>query len=276
MLINDMPGYGKVALAAMVPILSRMGYYTYQMPTALVSNTLDYGKFYIEDTTEYMKKTWAVWQELGFEVDCICTGFVTSVEQAELIAEYIKKRRTGSGGNCLVMVDPIMGDGGHLYNGIGEERVAAMRKLIAQSDVMVPNLTEAQYLTGLYIGKEKCTQKEIRALIDGLKEVSGKSVVITSTEEESGGRHLVCGYDSLRGEYIEIPYEYVPVRVPGSGDIFSAVMTGRLLAGVSLQESVESAVRILTKLIADNQGHLTGYKGILLEKYWDVFEAELG
>ena len=71
LIINDMPGYGKVALAAMLPILSHMGHNIYNLPTALVSNTLDYGKFTILDTTDYMKKSIAVWKELGFSFDCI-------------------------------------------------------------------------------------------------------------------------------------------------------------------------------------------------------------
>lgn len=45
LLINDLAGYGKVALSAMIPVLSHMGYNLYNLPTALVSNTLDYGKF---------------------------------------------------------------------------------------------------------------------------------------------------------------------------------------------------------------------------------------
>lgn len=69
LIINDMPGYGKVALAAMLPILSHMGHNIYNLPTALVSNTLDYGKFTILDTTDYMKKSIAVWKELGFSFD---------------------------------------------------------------------------------------------------------------------------------------------------------------------------------------------------------------
>lgn len=65
LLINDIAGYGKVATAAMLPILSYMGHPTYNLPTALVSNTLDYGKFNILDTTDYMEeffrfgKSWA-------------------------------------------------------------------------------------------------------------------------------------------------------------------------------------------------------------------------
>ena len=41
LLINDMAGYGKVALSAMIPIMSNMKFQVYNLPTALVSNTLD-------------------------------------------------------------------------------------------------------------------------------------------------------------------------------------------------------------------------------------------
>lgn len=44
LLINDLAGHGKVALSAMMPVLSHMGHHIYTLPTALVSNTLDYGK----------------------------------------------------------------------------------------------------------------------------------------------------------------------------------------------------------------------------------------
>ena len=40
LLINDMAGYGKVALSAMIPIMSNMKFQVYNLPTALVSNRL--------------------------------------------------------------------------------------------------------------------------------------------------------------------------------------------------------------------------------------------
>ena len=45
LLVHDLAGYGKVSLSAMMPVLSHMGHHLYTLPTALVSNTLDYGKF---------------------------------------------------------------------------------------------------------------------------------------------------------------------------------------------------------------------------------------
>ena len=277
-LFNDLPGYGKVALAAMVPLFSRMGHFSYQVPTAVVSNTLDFGKFRIQDMTDYMRDTIKVWDELGFEPDCICTGFVLSEEQVELIGDYIRSRKPrmdeiqNVDNGRLVMVDPIMADGGKLYNGIGMERVAAMRKLVSYSDVMVPNMTEAGFLTGICPGRERASAAELRELVDGLHKLSGKSVVITSAHDSETDEHLVCGYDHKSGQYFRVPFTFLPVRVAGSGDIFSTVMTGKLLDGESLEEAVREAVRVLTVLIRDNQSHLDEYKGILVERYWELLD----
>ena len=277
-LFNDLPGYGKVALAAMVPLFSRMGHFPYQVPTAVVSNTLDFGKFRIQDMTDYMRDTIKVWDELGFDPDCICTGFVLSEEQVELIGDYIRSRKPridkiqNVNNGRLVMVDPIMADGGKLYNGIGMERVAAMRKLVSYSDVMVPNMTEAGFLTGICPGRERASAAELRELVDGLHKLSGKSVVITSAQDSETDEHLVCGYDHKSGQYFRVPFIFLPVRVAGSGDIFSTVMTGKLLNGESLEAAVREAVRVLTVLIRDNQSHLDEYKGILVERYWELLD----
>ena len=277
-LFNDLPGYGKVALAAMVPLFSRMGHFPYQVPTAVVSNTLDFGKFRIQDMTDYMRDTIKVWDELGFDPDCICTGFVLSEEQVELIGDYIRSRKPrideiqNVDNGRLVMVDPIMADGGKLYNGIGMERVAAMRKLVSYSDVMVPNMTEAGFLTGICPGRERASASELRELVDGLHKLSGKSVVITSAQDSETDEHLVCGYDHKSGQYFRVPFIFLPVRVAGSGDIFSTVMTGKLLNGESLEAAVWEAVRVLTALIRENQSHLDEYKGILIERYWELLD----
>ena len=277
-LFNDLPGYGKVALAAMVPLFSRMGHFPYQVPTAVVSNTLDFGKFRIQDMTDYMRDTIKVWDELGFDPDCICTGFVLSEEQVELIGDYIRSRKPrineiqNVNNGRLVMVDPIMADGGKLYNGIGMERVVAMRKLVSYSDVMVPNMTEAGFLTGICPGRERASASELRELIDGLHKLSGKSVVSTSAQDSETDEHLVCGYDHKSGQYFRVPFTFLPVRVAGSGDIFSTVMTGKLLNGESLEAAVREAVRVLTTLIRENQSHLDEYKGILIERYWELLD----
>ena len=63
--------------------MSYLKYETYNLPTAIVSNTLDYGKFDILDTTQYMKNTLGVWKALDFQFDAISSGFIVSKEQTQ-------------------------------------------------------------------------------------------------------------------------------------------------------------------------------------------------
>ena len=136
LLINDLAGYGKVATAAMLPILSYMGYPVYNMPTALVSNTLDYGKFNIMETTDYMQGVFPVWKELGFTFDAIATGFICSERQAKMVADYCREQAERG---TLIFVDPIMGDEGRLYNGVTEDSVECMRAMITGAPLIFPD-----------------------------------------------------------------------------------------------------------------------------------------
>ena len=256
LIINDMPGYGKVALAAMLPILSNFGHSVYNLPTALVSNTLDYGKFTILDTTEYMKKSISVWKDLNFSFDCITTGFLASAEQVDIIRDFIDSQRKE---DLLVMTDPIMADDGKLYNGVTEETVANMRRLIGVADVIVPNLTEATFLTGTgrYVGQESLTQAEAKEVVDGLLSFGPRSVVVTSGVESETGSHVVWGYNHKNGSYFTIPYEFIKVHFPGTGDMFSAVLVGELLNGKPLESAVRRAMDVLAGAgrEREEQGH---------------------
>ena len=80
-------------MATAQPILSHFGYHVYNLPTALVSNTLNYGKYQILDTTEYMRETVKVWQELGFAFDVVMTGFIVSHEQLLFVKNFVRCRR---------------------------------------------------------------------------------------------------------------------------------------------------------------------------------------
>lgn len=145
LLINDMAGYGKVALSVMIPVLSHLKYETFNLPTALVSNTLDYGQFDILETTDYMNHTLQIWKNLMFSFDAICTGFIVSETQSSLVYEYCKEQqKTGT----MIFVDPIMGDNGKRYNGVTDDAVTYMKQLCSIADVIVPNITEACFLSG--------------------------------------------------------------------------------------------------------------------------------
>lgn len=267
LLINDLPGYGKVALAAMMPVLSHMGHYTYNLPTALVSNTLDYGKFEIQDTTNFMKHTLAVWKELGFSFDAISTGFIVSKEQAHMIASYCQQQREKG---THIFVDPIMGDEGHLYNGLTKETVTSMRQLIAQADYMVPNYTEAALLTDTPYQPAGMTEEEAKALLLTLHHISHGSVVVTSAKVN--GEDVVAGYDKNTHSFFFKPFQLIPVRFPGTGDIFSSIFMGKVLLGVSMEEAVQKAMDAVRTMILENMDNQDTFKGIPVETCLEVVD----
>lgn len=266
LLINDLPGYGKVALSAMMPVLSHMGHHLYPLPTALVSNTLDYGKFEILETTDYMRKTFAVWAELGFRFDAVATGFIVSAAQAALTADFC---RSAAKRGTLVFVDPIMGDEGHLYNGVTEQTVVHMREMAAAADYVVPNYTEAAYLVGRPWQNEQ-TRTEIDAVVDGLLQMGAKSAVVTSARVE--GRDCVAGYDGTTRQRFLLPFDLIPVRFPGTGDIFSAVLLGSLLEGQALPQATQRAMDAVREMISRNRNNADKYAGIPLETCLEVLD----
>lgn len=267
LIIGDMPGYGKMGLAGMLPILSNMGHSVYNLPTALVSNNFDYGKFSVLDTTAYMGEAIRVWQELGFQFDCITTGFLASANQVDLLRCFIDSQRKE---DFLVVTDPIMGDGGKLYNGSTRETVDNMRRFIGAADVIVPNLTEGEFLTGLHEGEETLTAGEARRVLDGLLALGPRSAVITSGRETETGRHVVWGFDGENGEYFTVPYRFIKAHFPGTGDIFTSLLTGQLMSGRSLPRAVQKAVELLERLIFLEQDVAQRNNGIRIEKYLSI------
>lgn len=268
LLINDMCGYGKVALSAMLPVLSHMGYRIHNLPTALVSDTLNYPKFYIHDTTEYVRQSLAIWEELGFEFDAISTGFIVTEEETRIISDFCH-RRAAKG--TKVFVDPIMGDNGRLYAGVPESTIGLMRDLVACADYTVPNYTEACLLTDTPM-REGITAGEARALVDAVRELGAKSVVVTSANVD--GKSAVIGYDHVAGEHFSIPFELIPVYFPGTGDTFSSVLLGRVMAGWTLQRATADAMRVVSELIARNASQQDKSAGLPVEACLDVIDGE--
>ena len=262
LLVNDLPGVGKVALGAMIPILSYLGFSVHNLPTAIVSNTLDYGDFHILDTTDYMKETIEVWTRLGFSFDAVATGFITTSEEIKLveklIASYAKKP--------YVMVDPIMGDHGTLYNGIDESRIALMRTLVGQSDLSLPNLTEANFPTRGE-GDDYVTRTVMEEIRTGMKKLGAKSYLVTSVHLREGG-HYMFGYDHVTDEYFEIPYEKLPYNFPGTGDVFSAILLAAILRGDSLKTAAKRAHHFIAYAIEKNREFTENvHEGLFIERH---------
>ena len=213
-----------------------------------------YGQFDILDTTEYMENTLLVWKKLMFSFDAICTGFIVSERQSSLVYEYCKEQQKSG---TSIFVDPIMGDDGKRYNGVTNQVVAYMKRLCSIADVIVPNITEACFLSE-YTVKHTYSEPEIEVIANRLHTLGAKSVVITSAN--INGRMFTVVKSSPKNSCILLPYEEIPVRFPGTGDIFMAIVVGHYLKSGQILESVQSAMRQLEKIIYANLHDTYKYK----------------
>jgi len=276
LLINDVVGHSHVGMVAMMPILTYLGNSVYNLPTALVSNTLDYGHFNVLETTDYMRGTIPVWHRLGFSFDAVCTGLMFSEEQATLVSSYCRQLHSEG---TTVFVDPIMGDSGHLYNGMDNRQVELMRDMVSVADLTFPNYTEACYLAGIPYKKEGMSWEEATKMMDSIVNLGAKSVLITSARVE--GQNCVVGRRSgvpiegvhqrfSEGPYFRIDYDELPKAFHGTGDIFSAILIGNLLGNNPLRKSTETAMSIVSKLIERNMDQQDLCLGIPIEKCLDL------
>ena len=287
LLVYDLAGYGKVALSVMIPIFSHLKFETFNLPTALVSNTFDYGKFDILDTTAYMRNTIGIWDQLGFSFDAICTGFIASKEQSQLVTDYCRRHKERNG--AKIFVDPVMADNGYLYNGVTFETVLYLRELCSTADVVLPNITEACFLTGVKVnGEERAllgasaatttsatltrhrlsfSAAEIDSIVAGLKDLGAKNVVITSANLE-GRSCTIVGKEGQEG-WRPFYYKEIPAQFAGTGDTFTSLVASSVMRGNPLEEAVPKAMKVMEYLISTNFQNEDKYKGIPIEQYLD-------
>ena len=262
LLIGDIVGYGNLGMSVMVPILSHLKYEIFRLPSSMVSNNFSYGKFAVLDTTEYMRQSIDIWEEQGFEVDAVCTGYLVSKEQTKLVTDYCKRLKARG---TFIFVDPIMADDGKLYNGASDETVEFMRSVCRVADVIVPNVTEAKFLAGKCLDKYSLTYEEAEDLILSLQKLGDNSVIISSMLMD--GQTCTMLYDKSVGKVKVLPYQQVEAQFSGTGDVFSAMTIGHYLKGNTLEDSVQTAMDFVAHVISANRASMHADNGIPIENH---------
>lgn len=262
--IHDLSGIGRTSLMAVIPILSTMGFNVCPLPTAILSNHSQYPDFSFLDLTGEMPRIIDQWEKLGVTFDAIYTGYMGSPRQIEIVCGFIERFRTG---DTLVVVDPVLGDNGHLYSKMTQEMVEEMRRLACRADVLTPNLTEAFALLDRPY-KTDCTTEELKDLIAELSEMGPDTVIITGVPVpgQSGLTSVIARSKSdLRTWKVTCPY--LPAHYPGTGDSFTSVITGSLLQGDSLPIALDRAAQFILQGIRSTFGYrMDNRDGILLER----------
>lgn len=271
LLVGDTVGRGAIALSAAVPLLALSGHRISQLPTAVVSNTFDWGRAALHPLTEWMRETSEVWAGHGFEFDVVSVGFLAAPEQAGVVADLVAAQERLRSRRPYVVFDPIMGDNGVLYHGLGEDTVASMRAMVPSADLIVPNPTEAALLLGRDVPdgfttspQSRLAEPTLASFIDVLQEMGAGSVLITSAIVD--GRACVAGRDANTGETFAVPYRRVDAHLAGAGDVFTALLLSQLLdaAGVDAAAAADPGSATTPRAGPDTAGAVSPLAGVSL------------
>ena len=143
--IHDISCLGRCSLTVALPILSALGIETNVIPTAVLSShTGEFTGYTFHDLTEDILPIAEHWKSLGRRYDAIYTGYFGNIRQLEIVEKVFDLLADK---NTLKLIDPVMADNGKLYNNFNASYVNEMKKFCRRADIILPNITEACFLT---------------------------------------------------------------------------------------------------------------------------------
>ncbi len=249
--MQDLSCVGQCSLTVALPILSRYGIETCVLPTAVLSNHTMFKSWSYLDLTPEMPAIFENWKNSDIKFDAFLLGYLGKAELTDVAEKCFDEF---SNGGAPIIIDPVFADNGKLYGGFDLNYVAAMRKLIKRADIILPNVTEACFLTETEYQPD-CNQAFALTLAKKLAHLTDGTIIITGVEKDGKIGELI--YNGGGCEYVLLPKE--PQKRHGTGDIFASVFTANYLGGKSLADSCRAASAfVIDCLKSTDENHFYG------------------
>lgn len=243
--IQDISCVGQCSLTVALPVISACGVETCILPSAVLStHTGGFKGFTFRDLTEDMPAIKDHWVSEGIKFDAICSGYLGSIKQIDYVADIF-----GAVGkeNTIKIVDPAMADHGKLYYGFDNEFVDAMKELCKVADFVIPNITEAAFLTGSEYRTEY-DREYIESLLKKFSDMGCKNIIISGVSYDADTTGVVV-YQN--GEYSYYQHKKLPKSCHGTGDIFASAFVGSVVKGKTIFEAAQIAADYVVECIKE-------------------------
>lgn len=261
--IQDISCVGQCSLTVALPIISACGLETCVLPSAVLStHTAGFTGYTFRDLTEDMPAIKDHWVKEGIQFDAIYTGYLGSTKQIDYVADIFEATASKNG---VKIVDPAMADNGSLYPGFDADFVEAMKGLCAKADYVIPNITEACFLTGIEYTTEY-DREYVDLLLQKLTALGCKNIIFTGISYEEGKTGVVVFEE---GNYSYYEHEKLTNSCHGTGDIYASAFVGAFMRGKSAYEAAKIAADYAVECIRETAK---------LENHWygAAFEPALG
>ncbi len=257
--IQDISCVGQCSLTVALPILSAAGLETCILPSAVLStHTAGFSGYTFRDLTDDIPAIAAHWKKEKISFDAVYTGYLGSERQIDYVSDIMKTLIKEGG---LSIVDPAMADNGKLYPAFDESYVEAMKKLAFSADIILPNITEACFLTGIEY-RESYDEDYITGILDALVKSGAGTVVLTGVGYREGMTGVAV-YDGKTNYYYE--HKRIEKGCHGTGDVYASAFVGALMRGRSSFDSAKLAADYTVRTIEATQGDASHWYGVKFE-----------
>lgn len=237
--IQDISCVGQCSLTVALPVISSFGTECAILPTAILStHTAGFKGYTCRDLTDDITPIVNHWESEKIYFDIIYTGYLCGVAQIKMVEDVVKRLKTKDG---LFVVDPVMADHGKFYPGFDQSFADSMARLCSIADVIIPNITEACYLTGTQYCEGVHSSEYINKLLDKLSLLGAKKIVLTGVSFENS-KLGVAVRDCSSEETFYYFQDKIPHNFHGTGDVYSSALVGALSIGKDVFESASIAV----------------------------------
>ena len=251
--INDISCVGKCSLTVALPIISASGVTCDILPTAILStHTGGFQGYTFRDLSDDIPAILAHWKSLNLKYDIIISGYLGSISQIEMV-KSVKKDFLKEGG--LFIVDPVMGDNGILYSHFDQKFVEEMKSLCRIADIVVPNLTEACFLTDTPYAP--MSEHDYTSILLKLKELCAQPSVTGCDICENGQKRSTVFYTAPDGSVKKYSTEKIEGAFHGAGDVYASALVGALARGVSMDKAVQISADFTKNSIAQTKADQT-------------------
>ncbi len=255
--IQDISCVGQCSLTVALPVISACGIETCVLPSAVLStHTAGFRGYTFRDLTEDMPAITDHWEKEGISFEAIYTGYLGSTRQINYVTDIFDRVATG---DSVKIIDPAMADNGNLYPGFDDAFVDAMKGLCGKADYILPNITEACFLTGITY-KTEYNRAYIDELLEKLLALGSKNVILTGVSYAPDKTGVVV---LEKGEYSYYEHEQLPNSCHGTGDIYASAFVGALMRGRSPFDAARIAADYTVECIratAEEENHWYGTK----------------
>ncbi len=244
--VQDISCVGQCSLTVALPIISACGVETCVLPSAVLStHTAGFSGYTFRDLTEDMPKIREHWQKEGIAFDAIYTGYLGSTKQIDYVADLFKGVAKE---NCVKIVDPAMADNGKLYYGFDQEFVDAMKGLCAKADYILPNMTEAAFLTDMPY-EDGSDRRYVDEVMTRLIKLGCKNIILKGLPSKNGNYIGILMYIDEKMYYYE--HDKLSNSCHGTGDAYASAFVGALMRDKGAYDAAKIAANYTLECIKE-------------------------